>query len=93
MRVIIPFGVGRQLYEGTGGAPLHGDINVRFDLCMDGYSYHIKEYGCKFLIHKIWMLISGCRMPVPVPSLHITLRPHERHDVSNTTIAYYIEAA
>ena len=78
--------------EGTGGAPLHGDINVLFDLCMDGYSYHIKEYGCNFFIRKNWMLISGCRMPVPVPPLHITLRPRERHDVSNTTITYYIEA-
>ena len=39
--------------ERTGDAPLHGDINVRYDLCMDGYSYHIKEYGCNFLSIKL----------------------------------------
>ena len=31
-------------------------------------------------------------MASQTPPLHITLRPHERHDVSNTTITYYIEA-
>ena len=68
--------------EGTGGVPLHGEINVRFDLCMDGYLYHIKKYGLDFLSIKNWMLISGFRMPVPVPPLAITLTPNECHGVS-----------
>ena len=77
--------------------PLHITLrpHERHDVSNTTITYYIEATLASWrLKHHHYILHWGhiSVMASQTPPLHITLRPHERHDVSNTTITYYIEA-
>ena len=77
--------------------PLHITLrpHERHGVSNTTITYYIEATWASWRLKHHHYILHWGHMSVMVsqtPPLHITLRPHERHGVSNTTITYYIEA-